>query len=90
VSAAPREKVVRVALAALRNLCFGRLDSLNAEMISSGLPKTLENLLERKWTDPELKGDLEYLHEALQNDSRDLRCVDGTADSGWAGGMWWR
>jgi hypothetical protein len=41
--------VIRVALAALRNLCFGRLDVLNSEMISCGLPKTLENLLERKW-----------------------------------------
>lgn len=49
VSAAPREKVIRVALAALRNLCYGRLDVLNSEMISCGLPKTLENLLERKW-----------------------------------------
>lgn len=38
-----------MALAALRNLCFGRLDVLNSEMISCGLPKTLENLLERKW-----------------------------------------
>jgi len=73
VAAAPREKVVRVSLAALRNLCYGRLDVLNAEMISCGLPKTLENLLERKWGDNELKGDLEHLHNALQNDARDLR-----------------
>lgn len=49
VSTAPREKVIRVALAALHNLCYGRLDTLNAEMISCGLPKTLENLLDRKW-----------------------------------------
>ena len=41
--------MIRVALAALHNLCYGRLDSLNAEMISCGLPKTLENLLDRKW-----------------------------------------
>lgn len=75
VSTAPREKVIRVALAALHNLCYGRLDTLNAEMISCGLPKTLENLLDRKWSDQELKADLDYLHEALQKDARDLRCV---------------
>ena len=72
VSTAPREKVIRVALAALHNLCYGRLDVLNAEMVGCGLPKTLENLLDRKWTDQELKADLEHLHEALQKDSREL------------------
>uniref|UniRef100_I2CP76 V-type proton ATPase subunit H n=1 Tax=Nannochloropsis gaditana (strain CCMP526) TaxID=1093141 RepID=I2CP76_NANGC len=72
VSTAPREKVIRVSLAALHNLCYGRLDVLNAEMISCGLPKTLDNLLDRKWTDVELKTDLEHLHEALQKDSREL------------------
>lgn len=72
VAAAPREKVMRVALSALRNLWHGRLDSLSAEMIAANLPKTLENLLERKWSDPELKSDVEYLYEALQNDARDL------------------
>lgn len=74
VSTAPREKVIRVALAALHNLCYGRLDTLNAEMISCGLPKMLENLLDRKWSDQELKADLDYLHEALQKDARELRC----------------
>ena len=72
VVAASREKVVRVSLAALRNLCYGRLDALNEQMITCGLPKTIENLLERQISDSELIEDAEFLSDALQKDARDL------------------
>jgi len=69
---APREKVVRVSLAALRNLCYGRLDSLNEQMITCGLPKTIENLLERQINDSELIEDAKFLSDALLKDAREL------------------
>ena len=72
IVAAPREKVVRVALAALRNLCYGRLDALNEQMITCGLPKIIENLLERQINDSELIEDAKFLHDALIKDAREL------------------
>ena len=44
VTAAPREKVVRVSLATLRNLCEGEADVYNTAIIGCGLPKTLKNM----------------------------------------------
>lgn len=67
VSSAPREKVVRVALSALRNLAECRSDGSEksdkkiidgslflSEMISCGLMKTIDLMKERQWTDPDI------------------------------------
>ena len=68
VSTAPREKVVRVALSALRNLAVStdtdasgpagstKIDgeSFLNEMIAAGLMKAIDLLLERQWTDPDM------------------------------------
>ena len=67
VSSAPREKVVRVALSALRNLAQCKSDgSVNShkkdvdssvflsEMISCGLLKTIQMMVERQWSDPDI------------------------------------
>lgn len=71
VSAAPREKVVRLALSSLRNLAVcssdepSIRDSLTkkaipgsaflSEMVGCGLPKSIELMKERDWTDPEIR-----------------------------------
>jgi V-ATPase subunit H len=68
VSIAPREKVVRIALAALRNLakCHGEISpppaGANAydgvhflcEMIACGLMKAVDHLRDRQFTDPDI------------------------------------
>mmetsp|Transcript_15832 Transcript_15832/g.49589 ORF Transcript_15832/g.49589 Transcript_15832/m.49589 type:complete len:457 (+) Transcript_15832:45-1415(+) len=76
IAAAPREKVVRVSLAALRNLCAGDVASstegVAARMIKCGLPKTLRTLRERPWTDPDLVDDIEALNKILVSNYREL------------------
>jgi V-type H+-transporting ATPase subunit H len=68
VTAAPREKVVRVALSALRNLATCTTNTspdplgkrvINGsyfltEMIGCGLNRSLDRMKERKWTDPDV------------------------------------
>ncbi|KAJ8601127.1 hypothetical protein CTAYLR_008826 [Chrysophaeum taylorii] len=75
VAAAPREKVVRVSLATLRNLCQSEIASsegVAARMIKRGLPKTLVTLRERPWTDPDVQEDIEALHKILLSNYREL------------------
>lgn len=85
VSSAPREKVVRVALAALRNLatCSAdvhpepdvlRTDSrvFLAEMIACGLMKAIGLLRERQFTDPDIVEDVESLHMLLADNFKEM------------------
>ena len=85
VSSAPREKVVRVALAALRNLatCSAdvnpepdapRIDSkvFLGEMIACGLMKAIGLLQDRQFTDPDIVDDVESLHKLLQDNFKDM------------------
>lgn len=79
VAEAPREKVVRVAIAALRNLATCTADAsittgkriVNAsyfltEMIGCGLIKSIERMKERQWTDPDiLEGKLRRWFQVL-------------------------
>ncbi|KAL7525315.1 hypothetical protein ACHAXR_000951, partial [Thalassiosira sp. AJA248-18] len=78
VSSAPREKVVRVALTALRNLAIcsadihpepdsPRIDCkvFLGEMIACGLIKAITMLRERQFTDPDIVDDIESLHMLL-------------------------
>jgi len=58
-----KEKVVRIAVATLRNLIgVGKNNEL---MISYGLPKTVDNLRTKKWGDEDIEKDLEELYKAL-------------------------
>lgn len=73
VSSAPREKVVRVALAALRNLatCEQKKVFLG-EMIACGLIKAIELLRERQFTDPDIVEDVELLHKLLGDNFKEM------------------
>lgn len=86
VSSAPREKVVRVALSALRTLAqctSGDAPSsasskevtgstfLN-EMIGCGLIKYVDQMKERQWTDPDIVEDLDVLHKLLHNNFKEM------------------
>lgn len=86
VSVAPREKVVRVALSALRNLatCTAETDPQPAgqtpidgklflsEMIACGLMKAIDHLRERQFTDPDLVEDVELLHKLLHDNYKEM------------------
>lgn len=76
VTAAPREKVVRVSLATLRNLCEGEADAYNTAIIGCGLPKTLRNMRERQWADPDVADDVEAVYTALMANYRELSTFD--------------
>ena len=85
VSSAPREKVVRVALAALRNLatCSAdihpepdtpRIDSkvFLGEMIACGLMKAIGLLRDRQFTDPDIVDDVDMLHKLLADNFKEM------------------
>ena len=91
VTAAPREKVVRVSLACLRNLVTVPVpadgsspDGAEVEaagavttiLIGCGLPKSLANMRERSWADPDVGGDVEAVHDALMANYRELSTFD--------------
>uniref|UniRef100_A0A7S3NHF0 ATPase V1 complex subunit H C-terminal domain-containing protein n=1 Tax=Aureoumbra lagunensis TaxID=44058 RepID=A0A7S3NHF0_9STRA len=78
VASAPREKVMRVSLATLRNLCsssgtiLSNSQGVAAKMIKAGLVKNLRTLRERPWTDPDVKEDVEHLSKVLSANYREL------------------
>ena len=85
VSSAPREKVVRVALAALRNLAtcsadihpepdMPRIDSkvFLGEMIACGLMKAIGLLRDRQFTDPDIVDDVDMLHKLLADNFKEM------------------
>ena len=86
VQLAPREKVVRVALAALRNLATStadedpapagspRLDGKHflGEMIACGLMKGISLLRDRQFTDPDIVEDVELLHKLLTDNYKEM------------------
>mmetsp|Transcript_27101 Transcript_27101/g.74355 ORF Transcript_27101/g.74355 Transcript_27101/m.74355 type:complete len:514 (-) Transcript_27101:1470-3011(-) len=79
IAAAPREKVVRVSLAALNNLatCVDTDDAQPAgqtahdgkfflsEMIGNGLMKSITLLRDRQFTDPDIVEDIDGVHKLL-------------------------
>lgn len=86
IASAPREKVVRVSLSALRNLAVCTSDAspdvegrkvisgavfLN-EMIGCGLMKQVDFMKERQWTDPDIVDDLDILHKLLHENYKEM------------------
>jgi V-type H+-transporting ATPase subunit H len=86
VSVAPREKVVRVALSALVNCATCTDDESPApagtnkydgkhflgEMIACGLMKSIDNLKDRQFTDPDIIMDVDTLHKLLAENYREM------------------
>jgi len=86
VSSAPREKVVRVALSALRNLAICSADAspdssgkktidgstFLTDMIGAGLLKNIDLMRERQWTDPDLVDDVEVLYKLLHENFKEM------------------
>jgi len=90
VSSAPREKVVRVALSALRTLAQCNADTAPSptakkevtgstflsEMIGCGLIKYVDQMKERQWTDPDIVEDLEVLYKLLHENFKEMSTWD--------------
>lgn len=90
VSSAPREKVVRVALSALRSLAQCTADdspssackkevtgsTFLSEMIGCGLIKYVDQMKERQWTDPDIVDDLNVLHKLLHENFKEMSTWD--------------
>jgi V-type H+-transporting ATPase subunit H len=64
VKTVPKEKVVRVALATLRNLLG--TGSASSDMVAAGVMKVLTTLQTRKFADEDIMDDVEFLIAALQ------------------------
>lgn len=66
IAAAPREKVVRLALASLRQLAESDPNLFVPEMIACRVLKSVNLLREQKqWSDPDIENDLIILHRLL-------------------------
>jgi V-type H+-transporting ATPase subunit H len=83
VTAAPREKVIRVTLACLRNLCddarpehYETTSAVINLLIAYGLPKSLANFKERQWADGDIAADVDAVHAVLMANYRDLSTFD--------------
>jgi len=86
ISVAPREKIIRVALSALRNLAISSADIspgpagavkidgstyLN-EMIAAGCLKSIQNLQERQWKDPDIIDDVQAMRKLLVDNYKEM------------------
>jgi len=76
ITAAPREKVVRVSVAALKNL-VGKLDcAFNEQMIDCDILKTLQTLKDRKWGDDDIANDVNAVRDSLMKNFRLLSSLE--------------
>lgn len=95
---APREKVVRVSLATLRNLCE-RKDAAGtddaaaggaaAQMIKCGLPKTLRTMRERPFSDPDVAENVDKLNKILLANYRELSTFERYVAEVTSGDLQW-
>jgi V-type H+-transporting ATPase subunit H len=86
VAAAPREKVIRVALAALNNLatCVATEDAapagstthdgklFSSEMVGNGLMKSIVLLRDRQFTDPDIVEDIDSVYKLLVENYKEM------------------
>ncbi|CAM9504958.1 unnamed protein product [Choristocarpus tenellus] len=71
------------------DICNPKVDGFNAEMISCGLPKTLDNMKNRKWADPDVAEDADVLQKCLQRNYRDLSTMERYSQEVMSGQLKW-
>ncbi|KAG0166701.1 H(+)-transporting V1 sector ATPase subunit H [Apophysomyces sp. BC1034] len=87
--AAVKEKVIRVAIATLRNLVEkAPSENLAAMLVAKLLPFT-ENLSTRKWSDEDIVEDIDYLKEKLQENFQSLTTFEQYASELETGKLEW-
>lgn len=74
---AVKEKVIRVLVATFRNLAEKAPETTLAAMLVAGnLLPLIQNFSARKWSDDELKDDIEWLKEQLEDAKRKMTTYD--------------
>lgn len=68
-----KEKVIRVAIATLRNMVSNAPETTVLPMIGNKTPKLCENFMARKWSDEDIKTDVEFILKELQEKIQSLR-----------------
>ncbi|KAG2225210.1 hypothetical protein INT45_009539 [Circinella minor] len=87
--AAVKEKVIRVAIATLKNLVEkAPTENLAAMLVAKLLPFT-ENLSTRKWSDPDILEDIDYVKERLQENFQSLTTFEQYASEVETGKLEW-
>ncbi|KAI9272853.1 armadillo-type protein [Phascolomyces articulosus] len=87
--AAVKEKVIRVAIATLKNLVEkAPSENLAAMLVAKLLPFT-ENLSTRKWSDPDILEDIDYVKERLQENFQSLTTFEQYASEVETGKLEW-
>lgn len=88
---AQKEKVVRVAALALRQLLAsdGPAQALAADMVESGLPKVVQQRRLQSWGDDDLSAGLEFLEESLRSSIVDLSSFDKYKKEVMSGNLDW-
>eukprot|EP01038_Epipyxis_sp_PR26KG_P010714 gene10714-14386_t len=80
VSTAPTRKITRMSVAALKNLSVGENDVALNEMLSAGLLKLLESIIQsntlKQANDIEVEHDIRYLHDILSKNYKELSTFD--------------
>jgi len=67
---APKEKVIRVTLATLKNIVS--VGQFNSDLVDLGLLRAVQLLSNKKWADDDIVEDLTYLSDSLQLQVREL------------------
>ncbi|KAI9312206.1 ATPase V1 complex subunit H [Dichotomocladium elegans] len=87
--AAVKEKVIRVSIATLRNLVEkAPAENLAAMLVAKLLPFT-ENLSSRKWSDPDILEDIDFVKEKLQENFQSLSTFEQYASEIETGKLEW-
>jgi V-type H+-transporting ATPase subunit H len=83
-----KEKVIRMAVAALRNV-VDKAPTNNEQMVETNLLKEVEKLLQKKWADEDIINDLEVLKDALQKHVAELSSFDKYKQELYSGALEW-
>ncbi len=80
IAAAPSRKVVRMCVGSLRNVAESRNDDALTEMLTGGLLRLIEGIVQshsvKQVADPEFESDIKILSEILAANYRDLSTFD--------------
>ncbi|TPX32306.1 hypothetical protein SeMB42_g07636 [Synchytrium endobioticum] len=89
VKSAIKEKVVRVVVATLKNLLSKGMQDNLAAFFGNKVLNVCENLLARKWSDPEITEDLDFIKEELSKCLQSLSTFDEYASEVRSGKLEW-
>ena len=93
VAAAPSRKVFRVSISALQNLASTENDKVLTEMLTHGLHKNLENIIQsnshKQAGDVEVENDIRNLYDILMKNYRELSTFERWASEVNTGALCW-